>query len=214
MPHPIVIVHHLIWTAYGWWLPNDPRGSTSRTVANDVIAELGELHFGRRTIQPTYQAIQAFYDRAKDVLKYPLLEFGAHEVDAIARAFSEAIQQQRYTCYACAIMPDHVHLLIRKHKHQAEEMIVALQDAARSKLRATALRDADHPVWAVGGWKGFLDHPEAVRRTIRYIEENPLKRRLPEQKWAFVKTYDGWPFHSGHSPNSPYVRRLHEGRGR
>ena len=25
--HPIVIAHHLIWTAYGWWLPNDPRGS-------------------------------------------------------------------------------------------------------------------------------------------------------------------------------------------
>jgi REP element-mobilizing transposase RayT len=212
MPRPIVIVHHLIWTAYGWWLPNDPRGSTSRTIANDVIAELGELHFGRRAIQPTYQAIHAFYDRAKDVLKYPLLEFGPQEVEAIARAFSLAIQQQRYTCYACAIMPDHVHLLIRKHKHQAEEMIIALQDAARSQLRATGLRDTDHPTWATGGWKGFLDHPEAVRRTIRYIEENPLKRRLPGQKWTFVKTYDGWPFHPGHSPNSPYVRRLHEGR--
>jgi hypothetical protein len=97
MPRPIVIVHHLIWTAYGWWLPNDPRGSTSRTIANDVIAELGELHFGRRAIQPTYQAIQAFYDRAKDVLKYPLLGFGPQEVEAIARAFSLAIQQQRYT---------------------------------------------------------------------------------------------------------------------
>jgi hypothetical protein len=22
--------YHLIWTAYGWWLPNDPRGSTSQ----------------------------------------------------------------------------------------------------------------------------------------------------------------------------------------
>jgi hypothetical protein len=26
---PIVIAHHIMWTLYGWWLPNDPRGSTS-----------------------------------------------------------------------------------------------------------------------------------------------------------------------------------------
>jgi hypothetical protein len=38
---PIVIAHHLIWTNYGWWLPNDPRGSLSRTIASDLIAELG-----------------------------------------------------------------------------------------------------------------------------------------------------------------------------
>jgi len=52
MPRAIVIAHHLILTAYGWWLTNDPLGSTSRTVASDVIAELGELHRGRRRIQP------------------------------------------------------------------------------------------------------------------------------------------------------------------
>ena len=23
---------HLIWTAYGWWLPNDPRGSSSHEI--------------------------------------------------------------------------------------------------------------------------------------------------------------------------------------
>ena len=44
VPNPIVIAYHLIWTAYGWWLPNDPRGSMSRCIASDVIAELGELH--------------------------------------------------------------------------------------------------------------------------------------------------------------------------
>lgn len=211
MAQPIVIAHHLIWTAYGWWLPNDPRGSTSRTVAADVIAELGELHFGRRKIQPGYQAVQAFYDRAKDVLKFPLLEFSSSEVALIAEAFAQAIEEQRYTCYACAILPDHVHLLIRKHKHQAEQMIEILQGKARAEIRTAGNRCADHPVWSTGGWKGFLDHPDEVRRTIRYIEENPEKRRLARQKWAFVKQYDGWPLHAGHSENSPYARRLRKG---
>ncbi len=28
-PRPSVIAHHLIWTLYGHWLPNDLRGSGS-----------------------------------------------------------------------------------------------------------------------------------------------------------------------------------------
>ncbi len=63
MPKPIVIAYHLIWTAYGWWLPNDPRGSTSRRVASDLLAELGELHHGRRKIQPPRHVVHEFYER-------------------------------------------------------------------------------------------------------------------------------------------------------
>ena len=43
--------YHLIWTAYGWWLPNDPRGSMSREIRAAAIADLGELHYGRKRIQ-------------------------------------------------------------------------------------------------------------------------------------------------------------------
>ena len=64
----MVIAHHLILTAYGWWLPNDPRGSSSQTVGRDVIAELGELHRGRRRVQPPSPAIREFYTRAEGVL--------------------------------------------------------------------------------------------------------------------------------------------------
>jgi len=45
MSRPIVIAYHLIWIAYGRWLPKDPRGSTSRSIASDIITALGELHF-------------------------------------------------------------------------------------------------------------------------------------------------------------------------
>ncbi len=53
-------------------------------------------------------------------------------------------------CYACAIMPDHVHILIRKHKHQAEEMIDRLQSSGRLRLSALGIRSADHPTWTNG----------------------------------------------------------------
>ena len=58
----------------------------------------------------------------------------------------------------------------------------------------------------------FLDEPEDIRRTMAYIEKNPQERGLPRQAWEFVKAYDGWPLQPGHSPNSPYAKRL-RGRG-
>ena len=208
MPRPIVIAHHLMWTAYGWWLPNDPRGSTSRTIASDVIAELGKLHYGRRTVQPSSHTIREFRERSREVLKFPLLKFSDREVPIVAEGFAEAIREHRYTCYACVIMPDHAHLIIRKHKHKAEEMIENLQETSRLRLSSSATRSADHPVWTQRGGKVFLDHPSAIRRTIRYIEDNPVKWKLPRQRWPFVTEYNGWPLHPGHNPNSPYARRL------
>ncbi len=52
---------HLIWTAYGWWLPNDPRGSSSQVIRVEKIAGLGDLHPGRKAVQPPSQEIQQFY---------------------------------------------------------------------------------------------------------------------------------------------------------
>ena len=51
------------------------------------------------------------------------------------------------------------------------------------------------PVWGGPGWKVFLYSPEDIRRTIRYIQNNPTKLGLPPQRWGFVKDYDGWPLH-------------------
>lgn len=208
MPNPIVIAHHLVWTAYGWWLPNDPRGSNSERVCAGTIAELGDLHRGRKRHQPAGWVIREFYDRARDVLLYPLLTFDDPARAEIAAAFADVVQAERYTCYACAVMPDHVHVLIRKHKHLAEEMIDRFQQASRERLIETRHRAAGHPAWGGPGWKVFLDHPDEVRRTITYIEKNPLPLRLPKQDWPFVTAYDGWPLHPGHSPNSPYVKAL------
>ena len=209
MERPIVIAHHLIWTAYGWWLPNDPRGSGSTEIRNDVLAELGELHLGRKRVQPASAAVRTFYEQAAERLQHPLLTFDDSARSVIAGSFAEVVAVQKYTCYACAIMPDHVHLLIRKHKHQAEEMIDRLKDAGRRSLIAAGHRGPVHPTWTNGGgWKVFLDHPDEIRRTIGYIERNPLPLGLPKQIWKFVTPYDGWPLHPGHSPNSPYARRL------
>ena len=209
MSHPIVIAHHLIWTAYGWWLPNDPRGSGSKVIRNDIIGELGEIHFGGKKTQPASRDLRRFYEQASMILRHPLLTFDADARAEIGEAFASVIKNERYTCYACAVMPDHVHILIRKHKHFAEEMIENLKEASRRRLLAVKLRTNNHPTWtAGGGWKVFLDHPDEVKRTIDYVNRNPAEIGLPCQRWAFLDEYDGWPLHPGHNTNSPYVQRL------
>lgn len=192
--NPIVIAHHLVWTAYGTWLPNDPRGSGSHCVASPLLAELAELHFGRKAVQPAPNVVREFYDRAEELLDHPIIRFDAHQIVEIAAAFTDTIARHAYTCYACAILPDHVHVVIRKHRHRAEAMILNLQNESRSRLSGSGAIPANHPVWTKGGWRRFLDSPDAVRTGVRYVEKNPVKAGLGPQKWPLVKPYDGWNF--------------------
>src|SRR5436190_22636079 len=108
----MVAGYHLIWTAYGWWLPNDPRGSSSQEIRVEEISALGELHHGRKRLQPPAAEIRRFYAQAGNDLKHPLLTFSSSDIAVIGRSFAKTIREHCYTCYACAIMPDHVQLLI------------------------------------------------------------------------------------------------------
>ena len=161
-----VIAHHLIWTNYGTWLPNDPRGSGSQMVYTQALGELAEPHFGRREKQPSRQAVREFYKAAAPRLQYPVIRFSPTQFDEIAAAFAETIKKHQYTCYACAIMPDHVHLVIRKHRHKGEAIIEHFQDDSRLQFSSLGVVSTDHPDWTKGGWDRFLDSPTAVRRRI------------------------------------------------
>jgi REP element-mobilizing transposase RayT len=189
---PMVIAHHLIFTAYGWWLPNDPRGSSSHEIRVEQIADLGELHQGRKLVQPLSSELRSFYADAEAVLRHDLLTFTDDDRNEIAAAFAETIHKRRYQCYACAIMPDHVHLLIRKHRDPAEVMMSQLQSSSKERLRFRALRRPSHPVWGGPGWKVFVDSQRQMLQTSRYIEDNPVKIWKPAQRWDFVVPYDGW----------------------
>ena len=130
----MVIAHHLIWTAYGWWLPNDPRGSTSHHIRQNIVASLGDIHHGRRTVQPAGWEIRAFYNKAPSVLKHALLTISPDEREIIAASFAETVAARKYTCYATAIMGDHLHVLIRKHRDTAERMIANLRTTAYATI--------------------------------------------------------------------------------
>lgn len=188
----MVVAHHLIWTAYGWWLPNDPRGSSSHEIRVERVAELGELHHGRKTVQPYPVEIRRFYEQAGIILKYELLTFDAEDTAVLAASFANVIRDCGYTCYSCAIMPDHVHMLIRKHRDKAELMIEHFQASTREKIVGAKRRAERHPVWGGPGWKVLLNTRADIERVDHYIRMNPIKAGMPAQEWPFVTQYDGW----------------------
>ena len=57
-----------------------------------MIAALGELHQGRKKIQPASWEIREFYDAAREFLKHELLILSDSDILVVADAFEKAVQ--------------------------------------------------------------------------------------------------------------------------
>lgn len=189
----IIIAHHLILHAYGHWLPNDPRGSGSVELRQGKFADLGPIHTGRKPVQPPREQPKRFWNKARPRLEYPLLRFDEANRQALGDAFAEVIQRERYTMWACAVLSNHAHLCIRRHRDDGRTMWQKLAAAAQQRLRLFADVPANHPIWSERPYVVFLYAPDEVFGRVRYIKGNPTKESLPPQRLPFVVPYDGWP---------------------
>lgn len=102
-----VLAHHLIFTAYGFWLPNDPRGSWS-----DWVRRWDLLRFGKATKVATRRSVAGSrHDvqlrlTAKRALRFPSVCFTGRQALAIGVGFRRAIEESGYVVYACSILPN------------------------------------------------------------------------------------------------------------
>jgi REP element-mobilizing transposase RayT len=194
---PIIIGHHLIWTLYGHWLPNDLRGSGSSELYDKKLAQLGPIHHGRKPkrLQPSRKELKQFYKKAEPLLNFPMFWIDEAKRQAIRDAVANVIVDRNYTIWACAILKNHAHLVIRRHRDDALAMWNAFADTARIALRAFGDVGIEHPVWSTRPYKVFLRTTEEVRGRIAYVEHNPEKEGLPAQRYDFVQSYNDWPFH-------------------
>ena len=150
---------------------------------------LGNMHFGRKRTQPPRSVLKDFYRRAEHELEHSILWFDSAKRQVISDAFSEVMESHRYTCFACAILANHAHLIIRKHRDHAEDMIFTLRKDSAKWLRRLADVPNDHPVWSSDQFKKYLNTPHDINRTIRYVENNPTQSNLPLQRFDFVKPF-------------------------
>jgi REP element-mobilizing transposase RayT len=194
MPRPSkILAHHLILSSYGFWLANDPRGSGSDELREQKFADLGDIHHGRKTIQPTRTELRVFYQQATPRLDYRPLWFGPREREMIGAAVHDVVERCGYTVWACAIGSNHAHVCVRYHRDKYETIWAKLTAQARTWLIAEKIVAPEHPVWAERPYSVYLHSAEDIRRTIAYVEGNPSKEGLARQAWAFVRSYEAKP---------------------
>jgi len=199
----VVVAYHLILSAYGVWLPNDPRGSWSSYVGSRRLYALG----GAATKVDTHRSVaHATHDRGKRLatkagLQRPAVRFAGKQAREIGRGLQDYCTKNAWPVHALALMPDHVHVVVGRRADMPIEKM-----AEQAKARATMfLRKAGlHPFedeadgrgrvptpWAEGSWAVYLDDDAGVRRAVRYVERNPVAAGFRGQRYAWVVPFGG-----------------------
>lgn len=192
--------YHVIWGTYGFWLPNDPRGSWSDFVASWELARFGKAtkSLERRVVDLDQWA--AWRAAAQRALQYRAVTLNGLQARAVGKGFANGAQKSGYTVWACSILPEHVHLVIARHTYKVEQICKLLKGEATKQLKS----ESSHPqaafvdasgkcpsMWAEHQWKVYLDSEVAIQNAIRYVEENPVKEGKPPQMWSFVTPFAG-----------------------
>jgi REP element-mobilizing transposase RayT len=191
----MILASHVIITAYGFWLPNEQRGSWSDFVRNWEL-----LRFGKATKVDTMRSVahrphdRELRNTMRNSLRYPPVKFTGQQALCIARAFAEQIKKSGFLIYTCAILPEHTHFVAGRHRYHVEQVTNLLKGAATRNLARYSM----HPMrefaaaqrlpspWASGLWKVFLDSHADAQRSIDYVNDNPMKEGKKRQVWDFV----------------------------
>ena len=105
--------YHVIFSAYGFWLPNDPRGSWS-----DFIGSWNLIRYGAATKTTVRKSLadrphnQKKRLAAKESLIRPPVIFNGIQARTIALSIGEYFVKLQTPVWACAVLPDHAHLVV------------------------------------------------------------------------------------------------------
>jgi REP element-mobilizing transposase RayT len=192
----VIIASHLILCAYGFWLPNDPRGSWS-----DFVGSWDLFKFGPATkVNDRRSYAHDPHDRelrraAKLALKYPPVRFNEAQRRAIAQGFARACAEADYHCFACCIGHDHAHLILRRHER--DPLIIAghlkahaTRELTRQNIHRLATfigkRGSAPTPWSEYSWNVFIDDDAQLHAAIRYVQQHPSKEGLSRQTWEWT----------------------------
>jgi len=191
---------HIVCSAYGFWLPNEERGSGSDFVRSEALTKFGPanpVNHRRSVARKPYDPV--IREMARASLKYEPVRFNLAQIQSIARGFQRELSQYgAAVVYACAIMRDHFHLVTSPCRYDVRRFAGRLKGAATKQLLAEGLHpfqdivlpDRTHPSpWSVKPWVVYCYSVEDMLRDIPYVQKNPVKAGLGPQDWSFVAPY-------------------------
>ena len=194
--------YHVILPHFGFWLPNDPRGSWSLFVARWELARFGKTtrNLEQRTLAQLSARELAQRNNLRQSLLYPPVALNGHQALSVANGFRQKSESSDYAIWACATLPQHTHLVIGRHQYKVEQIANLLKGTATREL----IEDKRHPLskyattgkrppgmWARHQWKVYLDSEQAIEDAINYVIENPIKEGKPPQTWKWITPFRG-----------------------
>ncbi|MEM7627634.1 MAG: hypothetical protein AAF333_18720 [Planctomycetota bacterium] len=156
---------HLVKSAFGQWLPGDPRGHWS-TAWDEKLGhvEPHTLHEG----DPVRQRMAA------ERMQHPSVSWTPAMIESIATTLERCADESPWNIAALAIEPTHLHALI---------IYASLDFDRTTKWLAQQMTKAVHaetshagPVFAKGKWATFVFDQPHWDNTARYIQHHPGHR--------------------------------------
>ena len=118
-----ILAYHTIFCTYGFWLPNDPRGSQSIEVRAANLRRFGPATKTLETVSVAALSHDFEVRRiAKEALRYPEVVFDGHQALSVIQGFGEMVRKSNYVVHACSIMPSHIHMVIMRHRYAIEQV--------------------------------------------------------------------------------------------
>jgi REP element-mobilizing transposase RayT len=197
----VILATHVIVSCYGFWLPNEERGSWSDFVRSWQLYQ----KFGPATEVSTHRSVaRKRYDRQRRAesqasLKYEPVVFNGLQARAVARGFALQVDKSGYVVYACSILENHAHLVIKPHRYDVVQVANLLKGAATRELEREGLhpfRDDRRPdgtlpsPWGSKCWRVYLDSESDVRRAVKQVEDNPQREGKRKQTWNSVEPFE------------------------
>jgi hypothetical protein len=197
-----VIGFHVIGCTYGFWLPNEERGSCSDFVRRDALAKFGPANpvdHRRSVARKSYDYEVRQMELA--ALTYPSVMFTNAQIDAVCRGVAKEIEEfAAAAVYEFVQLRNHFHFVCGPCRYDIRMFAGRIKGAGTKQL----LEEGIHPLqkfvdaedvipspWSVKPWVVYLFDNADVSRSIKYARGNLARARLPAQHHAFLTEYGG-----------------------
>ncbi len=195
-----VIGFHIICCTYGFWLPNDERGSCSTFVGSEALTKFGPANpvsHGRSVARKPYDF--QIRQMARESLKYPPVVLTLDQIAAAGRGIAKELAEfDAAPMYAFAGLRDHFHAVSGPCRYDIRRFAGRLKGAATRQL----LEEGIHPMekfmhtdgtlpspWSVKPWVVYEFTDGDMLRAIKYANDNVIRAGLPPQHYPFVVRY-------------------------
>ena len=173
------IGYHLVFSAYGLWLPGDERGHWSTAWDEQIgLVQPHTLHSG----DPVRKRMAA------ERMKQPVVVFSRQMIDATADAIGRCAAGSDWSIVAASVESTHTHLLLTFTLRDINNTVKWLKDQTTKAVH----RGTPHagPVWCKGRWRGFIFDPIIWRNTVDYIEQHNARRGEVPRPYSFLVESD------------------------